>query len=73
MHIAGLVLGGTTTGLAASAAKVWSPGGNVMCLYDKRTVACALNSGDGYMVGINNQLVQVNDSHGHKVFRRVQP
>jgi len=32
-----------------------------------------LKSGDGYMVGINNQLVQVNDSHGHKVFRRVQP
>ena len=42
MLIVGLVLGGTTTGLAATrgqAMKTWRPGSGILCIYDEGTVA----------------------------------
>ncbi len=75
MLIVGLVLGGTTTGLAATrgqAMKTWRPGSGILCIYDEGTVACGMTWG-GYKIGVNSQVVQVNDAKNRRVFRRFQP
>jgi hypothetical protein len=74
--IAGIVLGSTGAGIAATTSLVsFGSAYGVKCYKDTsaKAVYCGKSNGTGYFVGISSYAVVVNDNNGHSVLKRFQP